>query len=274
MVGSPNPNYCPATTFSQSSGQKREVYPQHPPPATPKVSQVPVRLHLPTQIRWHSQFDHLALVPLSCTRRDSVGNLNRLRKIGNSRLRAIPAGTDRILGSGRFFTLPCSESKTPAEKPLKFPSVPWWIPRRHPCLLSTFLAGTSGSFLFIRSIRNERLFFFFFETPLVTRFKAITINTVPPYDDFGDWATPKEPAAELFSPPFNTTPNAVLSLFIFLSASAAQIARCGSPAECVGCSAGESTSVKLADRSSARQAARVNKRKSKPQAHCTVLIHR
>ncbi len=21
---------------------------------------------------------------------------------------------------------------------------------------------------------------------------------VPPYDDFGDWATPKEPAAELF----------------------------------------------------------------------------
>jgi hypothetical protein len=38
----------------------------------------------------------------------------------------------------------------------------------------------------------------FFKIALETRRATFTITKVPPYDDFGDWATPKEPAAELF----------------------------------------------------------------------------
>jgi hypothetical protein len=38
----------------------------------------------------------------------------------------------------------------------------------------------------------------FYEIPLENQNEGDTITPVPPYDDFGDWATPKEPAAELF----------------------------------------------------------------------------
>jgi hypothetical protein len=36
------------------------------------------------------------------------------------------------------------------------------------------------------------------ENALETRKREVTITNVPPYDDFGDWATPKKPTAELF----------------------------------------------------------------------------
>jgi hypothetical protein len=44
-------------------------------------------------------------------------------------------------------------------------------------------------------------FSIFFETPLASWGRGGNITLVPPYDDFGDWATPKEPAAELFLRP-------------------------------------------------------------------------
>ena len=55
-----------------------------------------------------------------------------------------------------------------------------------------FLPSFSRSRAERKKIRN------FFETPLATRGADVTIIIVPPYDAFGDWATPKEPAAELF----------------------------------------------------------------------------
>jgi hypothetical protein len=46
--------------------------------------------------------------------------------------------------------------------------------------------------------RGSNFFAKFWKIPLATRQIEVMITNVPPYDDFGDWATPKEPAAELF----------------------------------------------------------------------------
>jgi hypothetical protein len=48
---------------------------------------------------------------------------------------------------------------------------------------------------------GKKIYLVFFETPLATGSQDVIIILVPPYDCFGDWATPKEPAAELFLRP-------------------------------------------------------------------------
>ena len=54
--------------------------------------------------------------------------------------------------------------------------------------------------------RQSPHFFCFFRRIALAWFRlAGTILTVPPCDAFGDWATPREPAAELFLRPFPPT---------------------------------------------------------------------
>src|SRR6185437_8983252 len=77
-------------------------YPQHPPPATPNIRRGHSRLVSPSPFSQSSSLP--AVVLLSCTRTESVGNLNRLQKIGSSRLRAILHGMVRIDGTHRFFS--------------------------------------------------------------------------------------------------------------------------------------------------------------------------
>lgn len=71
--------------------------------------------------------------------------------------------------------------------------------RANPLCLS---AIRSRQPLFIRRIvpidREGKKNSDFLQNPLATRKGRGTMTYVPPYDDFGDWATPKKPAAELF----------------------------------------------------------------------------
>ena len=67
-------------------------------------------------------------------------------------------------------------------------------------LYRPFLDANVLNFCYFPKRRKKWHFLDFFETPLASRGRQGTITIVPPYDDFGDWATPKEPAAELFFP--------------------------------------------------------------------------
>src|SRR5690242_17517174 len=58
--------------------------------------------------------------------------------------------------------------------------------------------------------QNLTTFSVFFKIPLAIDFAGVTISSVPPYDDFGDWATPKEPTAELFLRPTSLSTPAFL----------------------------------------------------------------
>src|SRR5438105_10833383 len=83
---------------------------------------------------------------------------------------------------------------------------------------------------------------------LAMSLKTCIVSLVPPYDSFGDWATPRQPAAELFYP-FTSAVSADFPPFL-------------------------SESKAISYRSTARQASSVSQRNASPKTHWAELIHR
>lgn len=119
----------------------------------------------------------------------TVGNLNRLRNIGNSHNLPCLNVRESKNGCTRSF-LSRAAVVTPYDG--RFRRTSFYRPR---------LRRYRRFFGPIRMNERKKNFCFFLKLPLASRQEDVIMVFVPPYDCFGDWATPKEPAAELFLRP-------------------------------------------------------------------------
>ena len=98
----------PSADFSAKKGK----YIHRPPHRQPRLTGSPAPFLLSSLFFLFCL--PVSLVLLFCAQSDSVGNLNRLRKVGSSRPKAILGGMARIDGLKRFFSQQTESERTSA----------------------------------------------------------------------------------------------------------------------------------------------------------------